>query len=102
MPGRDTEYVLVRSRKPKKTRQYYYDDDEADDDDDSQIYTRVVRRKPRREQRMRYISSDDIESDYRRQSSDVCACVFSLLNLIDLCFLSSQESKFAKQRMAIK
>ncbi len=70
MGRRDAEYVLVRSRKPKKTRQYYYDDDDDDDDDDgSVVYRRTIRRKPRN----RYISSEEIDSDYHREkSSDVC------------------------------
>jgi hypothetical protein len=82
MTGRDTEYVIVRNRKPKKTRRIYYDEDEDYDDDDSQIYTsttrRITRSKPRRQQqpRIKYISSDEIDSDYRRQrvveSRDVC------------------------------
>lgn len=72
---RDGEYVLVRDSKPKKTTRYYYD---ADVDNDSQLGAmtrRVVRTKPAKEQRIRYVLADEAESDYRRpritESSDV-------------------------------
>lgn len=72
MVDRDTEYILVQNKKPKrKPRQYRYKE-EGDDDDDSQLYQRVARTKPHKEQRLRYMSSDEIESDRRQQSSDVC------------------------------
>jgi hypothetical protein len=87
MVDRDSEYVLVRNRKPRKTRQYYYDEDD-DDDDDSQIYTRVIRRKPAKEQRIRYVSSDEIDSDYRRQPSDVCVCVYLIELYIFIYYLA--------------
>jgi len=73
MTDRKTKYFLIQDRKKsKKTRQYRYDDDDDDDDDDdSQI--RLVRTKPpRKEQRVKYFSSDELQSDYRRQDSDVC------------------------------
>ncbi|CAF1447860.1 unnamed protein product [Rotaria sordida] len=75
MSDRNTEYILIRNRKPKKSRQHYYDedanyDDDEDDDDDSQIYARLVPRKPRKEQRIKYISNDENDFDYRRQISD--------------------------------
>ncbi|CAF2411402.1 unnamed protein product [Rotaria sp. Silwood2] len=73
MSDRNTEYVLVRNPKPKKTRQYYYDDDPNDDDDDdndSQIYGRLVSIKPRREQRIKYISNDENDYDYRSRIRD--------------------------------
>jgi len=87
MTDRDAEYVLVRNRKPRKTRQYYYDEDD-DDDDDSQIYTRVTRRKPAKEPRIRYVSSDEIDSDYRRQPSDVCVCLIELFKIIYIYYLA--------------
>jgi hypothetical protein len=103
MADRDTEYVLVRNRKPKKTRQYYYDEDDDDDDDnDSRIYSRLVRRKPRKEQRIKYISSDEIDSDDRLQTSDVCVCLIELFKIISICLLSSLEYKFEKQPMVIE
>ena len=71
MGDRNTEYVLVKSRKPKKTRQHYYNDDEdEDEDDDPEFYRRLPRRKPR----VRYVSNEDDDYDRhrRRQPSDVC------------------------------
>lgn len=81
MGDRDTEYILVQNKKPKKKiRQYRYneddDDDNDDDDNNSDLYRRVARSKPHKEQRLRYMSSDEIESDNRREPSDVCLCVF--------------------------
>ncbi|CAF3409072.1 unnamed protein product [Rotaria sp. Silwood1] len=74
MSDRNTEYVLIRNRKPKKSRQYYYDedpnDDDGDDDNDSQIYARLVQIKPRKEQRIKYISNDEDDLDYRSRISD--------------------------------
>jgi len=82
--SRDTEYVVVRDQKPKKSTRYYYDDDDADDDNDSQIGTStrtIVRTKPVKEPRIKYITADEIEPDYRRQrqavSNDVCTFIFS-------------------------
>lgn len=77
-----SEYVLVRDAKPKQTARYYYD---GDDDNDSQTNTttrRIVRTKPVKEQRIRYVRGDDSESDYRRvrqaESSDVCILLVQL------------------------
>lgn len=71
------EYVYVRDSKPKKTTRYYYDAD--DDDEYSQggaTTRRIIRPKPAKEQRIRYVMADDVESDYRRprqaELSDVC------------------------------
>jgi hypothetical protein len=82
---RDTEYVLVQDPKSKKTTRYYYD---ADDDNDSQLGTstrRIVRTKPIKEQRIRYVSSDEVESNYRRprvaESSDVCILILFIFFL---------------------
>ena len=84
MTDRTTEYILVPSRrKAKKPKQYYYNEDEDnddnnnndDDDNDSQIYGRLVPIKPRKEQRIKYISNDEIFSDYRKHRSEVCVCV---------------------------
>jgi hypothetical protein len=81
MSDRNTQYFLVRNQKKpkKKTRQYQYDDDD-DDDDDSQIFPRRVRPKPRKE-RIKYFSSDELDSDYRQQTSDVCVCLINLLKI---------------------
>lgn len=75
--GRETEYVLIRDSKPKKTTRYYYD---ADDDNDSQngvtTTRRILRTKPTKEQRVKYVTADELDSDYRRprvtESNDVC------------------------------
>jgi len=76
---RDTEYVIVRDSKPKKSTRYYYD---ADDDNDSQqgsTTRRIIRTKPTKEQRIKYISTDELETDYRRsrivEPSDVCTFI---------------------------
>ena len=70
--SRDTQYVIVRDEKPKKPTRYYYD---GDDDNDSQTARRIVRTKPAKEQRIKYVTADAVESDHRRQrvaeSSDV-------------------------------
>jgi hypothetical protein len=93
--SRDTEYVVVRDRKPKKTSRYYYDDDGdvEDDDNESQLDTTtrsVVRSKPIREQHVKYVSTDDHDSQYRRQRatepSDVCN---SLLFLSGITIISN-------------
>lgn len=73
--NRNTEYVLIKDSKPKKPSRYYYDAD--DDDNESQPATRrMVRTKPPKEQRIRYVTADELESNYRRprlaESSDVC------------------------------
>jgi hypothetical protein len=63
---RDAEYVIIRDPKPKKPTRYYYD---ADDDNDSQAGSttrRIIRTQPTKEQRIKYILSDEQESDYRR------------------------------------
>jgi hypothetical protein len=87
--SRDTEYVVVRDQKPKKPIRYYYDNDNDDDDDDDeynevQIPTtsrRVLRTKPPKEQRIKYVTTDELESEYRRhrvaESNDVCIILFS-------------------------
>lgn len=76
MSDRNMEYVILPRRKPNKVKQYYVDedadDDEDEDDDGSQIYSQIVRPKPRREQRIKYISKDDIDYDERKQKNDVC------------------------------
>ena len=62
--SRETEYVVVRDGKPKKTARYYYDDDDLIDyDTDTPITTtrRVIRKKPVKEQRVKYISADEPE-----------------------------------------
>jgi hypothetical protein len=77
---RDTQYVVLRNGKPKKATRYYYDTDVDDDDDnDSQMATisrRIVRTKPIKEQLMKYITTDELQSDHRRQrgfeQKDVC------------------------------
>jgi hypothetical protein len=75
---RDSEYVLIRDSKPKKSTRYYYD---ADDDNDSQqsVATKtIVRPKPTKEPRIRYITSDELESDYRRPrvAESIHVCTF--------------------------
>ncbi|CAF0744670.1 unnamed protein product [Adineta steineri] len=68
--NRDAGYVLVQDKKQSKGTQYYYDSDD-DDDNDSQMATvtrRVIRTKPTKEQRIKYISTDDLQYDHRRQS----------------------------------
>ncbi|CAF4389595.1 unnamed protein product, partial [Adineta steineri] len=68
--GRDGGYVLVQDKKQSKGTQYY-DDSDDDDDNDSQMATvtrRVIRTKPTKEQRIKYISTDDLQYDHRRQS----------------------------------
>ena len=63
--SRDAKYVLVQSRKPKATASYY-----ADDDYHSQIEAptrRIVRTKPREERRVKYVTSDELDGDYRRE-----------------------------------
>ncbi|CAF3671856.1 unnamed protein product [Rotaria socialis] len=77
MTDRTTEYILVSSRrKAKKPKQYYYnedsdnDDEDDEDDNDSQIYGRLVPIKPRKEQRIKYISNDEIFPDYRKHRSE--------------------------------
>ena len=66
-------FLIQDKKKPKKSRRYRYDDDDDDDEDDSDAYPRIVRTKPPpKEQRNKYFSSDEIDSDYRRQASDVC------------------------------
>ena len=78
--SREAEYVIVRDRKPKKPTRYYYDDDDnIDYDTDSHHGTstrRVVRRKPVSEQRIKYITSEEPEAEYRRhhasESNEVC------------------------------
>ena len=60
--SREAEYVVVRDGKPKKTSRYYYDDDDLIDyDTDTPVTTtrRIVRRKPVKEQRIKYISADE-------------------------------------------
>jgi len=76
---RDTEYVIVRDSKPKNATRYYYD---ADDDNDSQQASttrRIIRTKPTKEPRIKYVTADEHETDYRRsrivESSDVCTFV---------------------------
>ncbi|CAF0740776.1 unnamed protein product [Adineta steineri] len=67
--NRDAGYVLVQDKKQSKGTQYYDSDD--DDDNDSQMATvtrRVIRTKPTKEQRIKYISTDDLQYDHRRQS----------------------------------
>ncbi|CAF5085760.1 unnamed protein product, partial [Rotaria magnacalcarata] len=77
MTDRTTEYILVPNRrKAKKPKQYYYnedndnDDEDDEDDNDSQIYGRLVPIKPRKEQRIKYISNDEFFSDYRKHRSE--------------------------------
>ncbi|CAF0776412.1 unnamed protein product [Adineta steineri] len=68
--NRDAGYVLVQDKKQSKGTQYY-DDSDDDDDNDSQMATvtrRVIRTKPTKEQRIKYISTDDLQYDHRRQS----------------------------------
>ncbi|CAF0875453.1 unnamed protein product [Adineta steineri] len=68
--NRDGGYVLVQDKKQSKGTQYY-DDSDDDDDNDSQMATvtrRVIRTKPTKEQRIKYISTDDLQYDHRRQS----------------------------------
>jgi hypothetical protein len=83
--SRDTEYVVVRDRKPKKPIRYYYDnDDDDDDDDDNEIpitsTRRIVRTKPIKEQRIKYITTEELESDHRRprisELNDVCIFIY--------------------------
>jgi hypothetical protein len=83
--SRDTEYFLIKDPKPRKSTRYYYDAD--DDDNDSQPITttrRVVQAKPPKEQRIKYITADELESNYRRprvaESNDVCTLILFLLN----------------------
>lgn len=62
--SRETEYVVVRDGKPKRTSRYYYDDDDLIDyDTDTPVATtrRVIRKKPIKEQRVKYISADEPE-----------------------------------------
>lgn len=64
--NRDAQYVIVRDSKSQKPVQYYYD---ADDDDDPQAVLktrRIVQQKPVKEQRIRYVSTDEVEPEYRR------------------------------------
>ena len=91
---RDTEYVVVRDRKPKKPIRYYYDndndDDDDDDDDDNEIpitsTRRIVRTKPNKEQRIKYITTDELESAHRRprisEFNDVCIFIYIFLHNI--------------------
>jgi hypothetical protein len=69
--SREAEYVVVRDRKPKKSTQYYYDDDDnLDYDSDSNLGTvprRVARRKPVSEHRIKYVTSEEPNAEYRRQ-----------------------------------
>lgn len=74
--NQDTEYVVIRDGRPKKAQRYYYPEDDDDDDaddyfdevddhDDSPVVRRVTRRKPVREQRIKYITNEPPESEYR-------------------------------------
>jgi len=70
---RDTEYVLVRDSKPKKTTRYYYDPDDDYDSQQGATTRRIVRTKPIKEQRMKYITTDELQSDHRGvEQKDVC------------------------------
>ena len=63
--NRDAKYVLVQSRKPKATANYY-----ADDDYHSQVEPstrRIVRTRPRDERHVKYVTSDELDGDYRRE-----------------------------------
>lgn len=74
MADRNTEYLLIKNQKTRKPKQFYYDEDDDDYDDDynSQIYGRLVPIKPRKEQRVKYISNDETDYNYRKYTSDVC------------------------------
>ena len=89
-PNRDTKYVIVTDRKPKMASRYRYEDDYVDDNnDDLQILSttgRLVRTKPMNDQRFRYVTMDNHESDHQQQdedeSKDVCIFILSIL----ICF----------------
>lgn len=77
MADRDTEYVLLKSRKPKKKKQYYYKNDnyeDDDDDDDGNDEPELYRRLPRRKPRVKYVSDEEYDSDYRPALTDVRLC----------------------------
>jgi len=71
MAHRNSEFVLLKSRKPKKKKQYYYrnddyEDDDDDDDDDDDNQPELYRRMPRQKQRVKkYVSDGEDDSDYR-------------------------------------
>jgi hypothetical protein len=102
---RDTQYVVLRNEKPKKATRYYYD---TDDDDDSQMATitrRIVRTKPIKDQRIKYITTDELQSDHRRQRAveqkDVCNFNQIRISFIFYMFVffynSSVKSKYVIQ-----
>ena len=78
----NSEYVFVRDAKPKQTARYYHDGDDDNDSQTNMTTRRIVRTKPAKEQRIRYVVADDGESDYRRvrqaESNDVCILLVQL------------------------
>ena len=78
---RNVNYVIIPSRRSKRSRHYPYndDDDDFDYDDDPHVLP-AARRLPRtrayRDPHLRYLSADHIDSDARRQryadAYDVC------------------------------
>ena len=76
----DTEYVVVRGRQQKKAMRYYDNDDDEDDyvdeDTDSPVVRRMIRRKPVREQRIKYVTNEEPDTEYRRvldpEPKEVC------------------------------
>ena len=94
MTDRNTEYVLMRNRKPRNTkRYYYYDDDDDDDDDDNgdanlQVYTRLARAKAHEPQRVKYISSNGIDFGYQEKKSIVRILNLIIERYLFICYLA--------------
>ena len=84
-PSRDTKYIVVTDRKPKIASWYRYEDDYADDSPIQSTTRRVVQTKPMKDQRFRYVTMDNHESDRQRQdaaeSDDVCNFYFISFNV---------------------
>ena len=83
--SRETEYVVVRDGKPKRVSKYYYDDDDLIDDDTDAPVTartrRVIRKKPVKEQRIKYVSADEPDVEYAppnpQETTEVSSSRFS-------------------------
>lgn len=83
MTDQATQYVVVQNGQPKKTMRYYYDsDDDYDDEPQMPVITRrIVRTQPTKGQRIRYVTTNELESNHRRprltESIDVCIYIQS-------------------------
>ena len=107
MAHRNSEFVLLKSRKPKKKKQYYYrnddyEDDDDDDDDDDDNQPELYRRMPRQKQRVKkYVSDGEDDSDYRpAELTDVRMFVCVFFN--ELLFFSFNNFSYVQNRIKIR